>query len=240
MTVGTSAIAAAASVFAADARRAPRRRGAPARRPPRPVIASTSMPPLRGRARRAASLAASRQRGRAGLPTTMRVTLRSRAYARISSATLWPAQRDGPAAEPLGQLERAGQLLALRWRRAAGRRASPRAPRPSRRAAAPPCAASRGPAGRPGARPDAHQQPLRRRPRSPGSPAPPCSRASARPPARRCGAARARGARSGFPCGRTARSRARPARGRRPCPREAAAAACRAGGPRARSRRRAR
>ena len=79
-----------------------------------------------------------------------------------------------------------------------------------------------------GAGPDAHQQPLARRPRSRGCPARPCSRASARPPARRCAGAPARAARSGCPCGRSARSRGPPARARRPCPRAAAAAGRRA------------
>ncbi len=66
---------------------------------------------------------ASRQRGRVGLPSTMRVTFRRRAYVRTSAATSWPVTRHGLGAELLGQTERLDEAVPVRRRklRLAGR-----------------------------------------------------------------------------------------------------------------------
>ena len=130
-----------------------------------PVIARISMPPLpRTSASSSEPREQLRQRGRAGLADDDAVDV---VLARVRQDLLGdalPAQRDGAPAELLGELERPQDVLALRalsrWSRgvstctAIHSACSPRGHAPRR---------PDEPAGA-GARADAHQQPLARRP----------------------------------------------------------------------------
>ena len=163
MAVGTMVMAAAAAYSPqVDGRASGARDGSPSSSP---VMASTSIAPLR----RTSALSSepwiqSRHRERSGLPTTMRFTLCAWAYARISSATLWPLTVT--ARPPSCSANSSARSTSSRSRRAEALvprgfhvQRHPLGVEPGRHPSGGPHQPNRGPA-----RSDADQQPLRRRP----------------------------------------------------------------------------